>query len=39
LGLGFSHWNINRQTDLDRNFQYLWNDAVQKGYAWQPDPD
>jgi aryl-phospho-beta-D-glucosidase BglC (GH1 family) len=38
LGLGWSHWNINRQTQLDQNFPYIWADAVAKGYAWEPDP-
>jgi hypothetical protein len=38
LGLGWSHWNINRMDQLTRNFPFLWEDAVQKGYAWEPDP-
>lgn len=37
LGLGWSHWNINRSEQLNRNFPFLWDDAVAKGYAWEPD--
>jgi hypothetical protein len=38
LGLGWSHWHINRAEKLERNFPLLWADAVAKGYAWTPDP-
>jgi len=38
LGVGWSHWNINRLEQLDRNWPILWADAVAKGYTWQPDP-
>ncbi len=38
LGLGWSHWHLNRQTQLDRNFPLLWDDAKTKGYNWNPDP-
>jgi hypothetical protein len=38
LGLGWSHWNINRFEQFNRNFPFLWKDAVDKGYAWKPDP-
>lgn len=38
LGLGWSHWNINRLDQLNRNWPILWSDAVNKGYTWQPDP-
>ncbi len=37
LGLGWSHWFINGQSQLDTNFPILWADAVAKGYAWTPD--
>jgi len=38
LGLGWSMWNINGQTQLDQNWPILWADAVAKGYRWNPDP-
>lgn len=38
LGLGWSHWHMNRQSQLERNFPLLWDDAKSKGYAWTPDP-
>jgi len=38
LGLGWSHWNINRLDQLNRNWPILWEDAVTRGYSWQPDP-
>lgn len=38
LGLGWSMWQINGQTQLDRNWPILWADAVAKGWNWIPDP-
>jgi hypothetical protein len=38
LGLGWSHWNMNRSDGLNHNFPFLWNDATAKGYTWSPDP-
>ncbi|MDX2064720.1 MAG: malectin domain-containing carbohydrate-binding protein [Fimbriimonadaceae bacterium] len=38
LGLGWSHWHINRMNQLEQNFPLIWNDALAKNYAWTPDP-
>ncbi len=38
LGLGWSMWNINGQTQLDRNWPVLIADATAKGWTWTPDP-
>ncbi|MFZ4506369.1 MAG: cellulase family glycosylhydrolase [Fimbriimonas sp.] len=38
LGLGWSHWNMNRLDVLNNNFAFLEADATAKGYFWQPDP-
>ncbi len=37
LGLGWSMWNINGQTQLDQNWPVLWADAVAKNYSWNAD--
>jgi hypothetical protein len=37
LGLGWSMWNINGQTQLDQNWPIMWADAVAKGWNWTPD--
>jgi chitodextrinase/uncharacterized protein YjdB/uncharacterized protein YbgA (DUF1722 family) len=38
LGLGWSMWNINGQTQLDRNWPIMYADALAKGWNWIPDP-
>jgi|GEM_PF-814155 len=38
LGIGWSMWNINGQTQLDRNWPIMYADAVAKGWTWIPDP-
>ena len=38
LGLGWSMWNINGQTQLDRNWPIMWEDAVAKKWTWVFDP-
>ncbi len=37
LGLGWSMWNIDGQTQLDQNWPIMWADAVAKGWNWSPD--
>lgn len=37
FGLGWSMWNINGQTELNRNWPVLWADAVAKNYTWDAD--
>jgi len=37
LGLGWSMWNINGQTQLDRNWPVMMADAKAKGWAWKAD--
>jgi len=38
LGLGWCMWNINGQTQLDRNWPLMWEDAVGKNWNWEFDP-
>ncbi|TAE97883.1 MAG: T9SS C-terminal target domain-containing protein [Runella slithyformis] len=38
LGIGWSMWQINGQTQLDRNWPIMYADAVAKGWNWIPDP-
>ena len=38
LGLGWSMWNINGQTQLDRNWPVMIADANAKGWNWTADP-
>lgn len=38
LGLGWSMWNINGQTQLDRNWPVMYADAVAKNWTWIADP-
>ena len=38
LGVGWSMWNINGQTQLDRNWPIMYADALAKGWNWIPDP-
>ena len=37
LGLGWSMWNINGQTQLDRNWPVMSADANAKGWNWTAD--
>jgi hypothetical protein len=37
LGLGWSMWNINGQTQLDRNWPIMIADANAKGWNWTED--
>jgi len=37
LGLGWSMWNINGQTQLDRNWPIMIADANAKGWNWKAD--
>ena len=37
LGLGWSMWNINGQTQLDRNWPIMMADAIAKGWNWAAD--
>jgi hypothetical protein len=37
LGLGWSMWNINGQTQLDRNWPIMIADANAKGWNWTAD--
>ena len=37
LGLGWSMWNINGQTQLDRNWPTMIADANSKGWNWTAD--
>ncbi len=37
LGIGWSMWNINGQTQLDRNWPIMIADAKAKGWNWSPD--
>jgi Cellulase (glycosyl hydrolase family 5) len=37
LGLGWSMWNINGQTQLDRNWPIMIADAKAKGWNWKAD--
>lgn len=37
LGLGWSMWNINGQTQLDRNWPIMIADANAKGWNWAAD--
>jgi len=37
LGLGWSMWNINGQTQLDRNWPTMMADAKAKGWVWKAD--
>jgi hypothetical protein len=37
LGLGWSMWNINGQTQLDRNWPTMMADANAKGWNWTAD--
>ncbi|MFZ4598337.1 MAG: cellulase family glycosylhydrolase [Terrimicrobiaceae bacterium] len=38
LGLGWGMWNINGQTQLDKNWAILWQDAVTNHWTWESDP-
>jgi len=37
LGIGWSMWNINGQTQFNRNWPRMWTDAAAKGWAWTKD--
>jgi hypothetical protein len=38
LGLGWSMWFINGQSQLDTNWPHLWADAVARNWTWTFDP-
>ena len=38
LGLGWSMWFMNGQTQLDTNWPIMWADAVAKNWTWTFDP-
>jgi aryl-phospho-beta-D-glucosidase BglC (GH1 family) len=38
LGIGWCMWNINGQTQFDRNWPVMWEDAVAKKWTWKFDP-
>ena len=38
LGIGWSMWNINGQTQLNANWPIMYADALAKGWNWIHDP-